>query len=210
MAYNYAGMVDDGIEAAQQLLALDPLAPLALLADSIKSWFSGGLVESMPAVRRAMDSDPENLLMRWTLAYALTAIGRFDEAQREVDWMRATMPSVPYGLQAEALLFAARADAARADVTRARSLVEGLDLTPFDSHLTFHFAEVFALLGEHDRAMEVMALGIRKGFFPVAFIRKHCGFIDVLRKDPRFEALAQEAERSSDAVRRTVQASTLA
>ncbi len=196
MAYAYAGLPEHSIELTRALVAVDPLAPLALLADSIKSWFVGGLEESMPAVHRALASDPDNLLTRWTLAYALTVVKDHDAAQRDVDWMRTTMPSVPYGLQAEALLLADRGDAAGA-----RALVDGLDLTPFDSHLTFHFAEVFAVLGEYDRAIETMALAIRKGFFPSTFIRTHCRFIEPLRIHPRFESLASEAERLSASVR---------
>lgn len=199
MAYAYAGLPDHCIESARTLVAVDPLAPLALLADSIKSWFIGGLAESMPAVHRAVASDPNNLLTRWTLAYALTVMKDYDAAQRDVDWMRATMPSVPYGLQAEALLLAARGDAAGA-----RALVDGLDLTPFDSHLTFHCAEVFSVLGEYDRAIETIALAIRKGFFPAAFIRTHCRFIEPLKTHPRFESLASEAERLSASVHRAL------
>jgi TolB-like protein/thioredoxin-like negative regulator of GroEL len=199
IAFAYAGLPERSVEAAEQMLAVDPLAPLALLADSIKSWFTGGMAASMPAVHRAVAADPENLLTRWTLAYGLTALRELDAAAPEVAWMRATLPQVPYGLQAEALLLAERGDA-----SDARALVEGLDLTPFDSHLTFHFAEVFAVLGEEDRALDTIALAIRKGFFPVTYIRTHCRFIDALRTHPRFEAIASEAERMSASVRQAL------
>ena len=122
--------------------------------------------------------------MRWTVAYGLTTIGELDGAQREVDAMRATMPDMPYAVQADALLRAVRGDAAGA-----HALVDALDLTPFDAHLTFHYAEVHAVLGELDRAVEVMALAIRKGFYPAEFFRTHCRFIEPLRSHSGFAPL---------------------
>ena len=199
VALAYAGMIDESIAATRRLAAIDPLAPLTLLMDAIKTWFIGGGAESMPAVHRAVAADPENLLMRWTLAYGLTMVGDLDAAQREVDTMVRAMPGMPYGVQADALLRAERGDAAGA-----HALVDGLDLSPFDSHLTFHFAEVFAVLGELDRALEVVTLGIRKGFFPVPFLQTHCRFIEPLRTHPGFAAVLQEAERRSAEVRRGV------
>jgi eukaryotic-like serine/threonine-protein kinase len=199
LALGYGGLIEESIEVTRRLVAIDPLAPLTLLMDAIKAWFIGEVAESMPAVRRALAADPDDLLMLWTLAYGLTLVGDLDGAQRQVDRMRRAMPEMPYGVQADALLRAERGDAAGA-----RALVDGLDLSPFDSHLTFHFAEVYAVLGELDRALEVMALGIRKGFFPVPFFRTHCRFIEPLRTHPGFGALLQEAERRSAEVRQGV------
>ena len=156
IALTQTGMIDEAISVTRRLVAVDPLAPLAMLMDAIKDWFVGGVVASMPAAQRAAAADPGNLLMRWTVAYGLTTLGELDGAQREVDAMRATMPDMPYAVQADALL-----RAVRGDLAGARTLVDGLDLTPFDAHLTFHYAEVHAVLGELDRALEVMALAIR-------------------------------------------------
>lgn len=199
IALAYAGMIDESIAATRRLVAIDPVAPLTLLMDAIKAWFIGGVAESMPAVRRAVAADPDNLLMRWTLAYGLTLIGDLDAAQRDVDIMRRTMSGMPYGIQADALLRAERGDAAAA-----HALVDGLDLSPFDQHLTFHFAEVFAVLGDLDRALEVMALAVRKGFHPVPFFRTHCRFVEPLRTHPGFEDVVQDAERRSAEVRQLV------
>ncbi len=196
IALAYSGMIDESIAATRRLVAIDPLAPLTLLMDAIKTWFIGGVADSMPAVHRALAADPDDLLMLWTLAYGLTLLGDLDAAQSHVDRMRSAMPEMPYGVQADALLRAERGDAAGA-----HALVDGLDLSPFDSHLTFHFAEVFAVLGELDRTLEVMAIGIRKGFFPVAFFRTHCRFLEPLRAQPGFAAVLQEAERRSAEVR---------
>ena len=131
-----------------------------------------------------------------SLADRYTIVRPLDAAQPEVDAIRRTMPDMPYGVQADALL---RAE--RGDVAGARALVDHLDLSPFDQHLTFHFAEVFAVLGEDDRAIDVMEMAIRKGFLPYLFFREHCRFVSRLRGQPRFEALVQEAERRSARVR---------
>jgi TolB-like protein len=194
IALAYVGMIEESIAATHRFVAVDPLAPLTLLMDAIKGWFLGDIATSMPAVHRAVAADPENLLMRWTLAYGLLSIGDLDGAQGEVDMMRTAMPQMPYGVQADALLRAERGDAAGA-----KALVDGLDLSPFDSHLTFHFAEVYAVLGELDRALEVMRLGIRKGFFPLPFLETHCRFIEPLRTLPEFPAVLQDAaQRGAD------------
>jgi TolB-like protein len=201
VALTYTGLIDEGIAATRRMVAIDPLAPLSLLMDAIKEWFIGGAAASISAVRRAVASDPENLLMRWTLAYGLTIAGALEDAAGEVAIMRRAMRELPYGIQADALLRAERGDRAGA-----RALVEDLDLTPFDAHLTFHFAEVWAVLGDHERALAVIELGMRKGFFPPSYLRTHCRFIEPLRAHPHFAALVDEAERRSAEVRQHVAA----
>jgi len=204
IALTQCGMIEQAIDVTRKLVAIDPLAPLTLLMDSIKSWFIGGLEASMPAVHRAVAADPQNLLMQWTLAYGLTAMGDLDEADGVVDAMLTALPGMPYALQAHALLHAVRGNAAGA-----RAVVEGLDFTPFDAHLTFHYAEVYAVLGELDRALELMTMGIRKGFYPAQFFRAHCRFIEPLRSHPGFAAVLEEAERREADARQAL-AGTLA
>jgi len=199
VALTQAGLIDEAIIATQRFIATDPLAPVALLMDAIKRWFIGGIAESLPAMRRAMATDPESLFMTWSAAYGLTSTGELEEAQRIVDAMRALLPGMPYVVQADALLRAERGDAAGA-----RALIAGLDLTPFDAHLTFHFAEVHAVLGELDRALDVMALAIEKGFYPVPFYRTHCRFIEPLRSLPRFAELMEAAEQRAAETRRAL------
>lgn len=190
IALTQTGMVREAMAATRRLVAIDPLAPLTLLIDAIKDWFIGGMVASMPLVYRAVAADPGNLMNRWTLAYALTAMGDLDGARVEVEAMRAAMPEMPYAIQADALL-----RVVQGDTEGARALLQDLSFTRFDAHLTFHFAEVFTVLGESERALDVMADAIRRGFHPPEFFRAHCVFIEPLRTHARFAALVEEAQR---------------
>ena len=199
VACSYAGLVTLSGQVSARMVEVDPLAPLSWMAVAISPWFAGRLEGSFEPLRKALAIDPQNFFIRWSLGYAFTTIGDLAAAQAEIDWMRAAAPQIPYCLQADALL-----RAVRGDIAGALALVGPLDLTPFDCHLTFHFAEVFALAGEIERGMEVVELAVQKGFSPPDFIRTHCRFIEPLRSHPRFPLLVAAAEAKSEAVRRAV------
>jgi hypothetical protein len=92
----------------------------------------------------------------------------------------------------------------RGDREGALSRIDGFDLDAFDGHLTFHIAEVLAMAGEVARGLDVLALAVARGFTPAPFIATHCPFIDPLRAQPRFAAIAADAMTRSEAVRSAV------
>ena len=102
-------------------------------------------------------------------------------------------------VQADALLRVVRGDR-----EGGLASIAGRDLAPFDAHLTFHIAEIFAMAGDIERGLDVLTLAVEKGFTPVAFIATHCPFIEPLRGHPRFAVIVADATARSKAVLRTL------
>ncbi|MEP6765407.1 MAG: hypothetical protein ABJB66_13900 [Gemmatimonadaceae bacterium] len=114
-----------------------------------------------------------------------------------VPWLLAAAPTVPYVVHSNALLKILRGDA-----NGGMTVLGDMDLTNFDAHLTFHFAEIFAQAGNLDRGIDILALSVSKGFTPVEFIATHCTLIEPLRAHPRFAAIVQNAVTKLELVRR--------
>ena len=108
-------------------------------------------------------------------------------------------PHVPYTIQLQALV-----RAQQGDTEQALAMVAALDLSPFDNHITFHFAEVFAMCGKTERALDVLESSVNKGFCPTPFIEVHCRFLESLRSHERFAPIVATARAMSDAIRRDV------
>ena len=198
-ALAYAGLRSESASATAELMARDPLSPQSLMGSTIVPAFGGAFTESLALVRRALAAIPSDFGGRWTHAYLLILTGALDAARVEVDWMIGVAPEVPYVVQIDALLRVLRGDRAGG-----LALVADRDLTPFDAHLTFHIAEVFAMAGEIERGIEVLALAVRKGFTPVEFIATHCPCIEPLRSHPRFAAIVDDATARSESIRHAV------
>jgi eukaryotic-like serine/threonine-protein kinase len=199
-SYGYAGLLDLAEQSAAEMKASDPLSPMSWTATIISPFFGGDIGSSIPTLRHASAMDPQNYVIRWCLAYAYMAVSEFDAADAELSWMGSIAADGPYTVQLVALQRVLRGQRAEG-----LAMVEGLNLAPFDSHLTFHIAEVYAMAGEVERGLEVAALGVRKGFTPAAFIGTHCPFVEPLRSHARFADIVAEATAKSDAMRRSVE-----
>jgi serine/threonine protein kinase len=198
-ALGYAGLLYDAAVATAELVACDPSSPQTPIISVLVPFFSGEIEGTITLLARAVATSPNDFGGRWDLAYALTITGALDAAKVHVDWMLGAAPEVPYVVQSDALL-----RVARGDVAGGLALVADLDLTPFDAHLTFHIAEVFAMAGEIARGIDVLALAVQKGFTPVDFIERHNPFMEPLRSHARFAEIVRDAEEKSAAIGRRV------
>ena len=196
MALNVSGLTDAAKKSASRMVATDPLAMWSWAAVGIVGWFDGGVAGSIDPLRRAVALDPSNYILRWVSGYTYALVGDLPAADAEVTWLVAAGPQVPYTIHLQALVRAQQGDA-----KRALSMVSALDLSPFDNHITFHFAEVFAMCGERERALDVLEASVNKGFCPAPFIEVHCRFLESVRSHPRFAPIVATARAMSDAIR---------
>ena len=202
MALNMSGLFDAAKHSASHMMATDRLSWMSWVAVGVADWFQGGIAEGIHQLRRGVELDPANFIAHWALGYALLSVGDLTAASAEVAWLMAAGPHVPYTIQLQSLVLAQQGD-----TEQAHAMVSALDLSPFDNHITFHFAEVFAMCGETDRALDVLESSVRKGFCPTPFIAVHCRFLESLRSHPRFAPIVATARAMSEAIRRDMEAS---
>lgn len=141
-------------------------------------------------MERCLALGADGPIWRWHWGYLLALLGRHEEAAVEAGRMAAQDPEHPYVRQLLAMTALLRG---APDV--ARPHLDALAAMPLDPHLTFHVGECHALLGDVERALDLVASAGARGFHPPAFIARHDPFLARARSHPRFAAVAAEAER---------------
>ena len=190
ISYVAVGQTDAGAATAATLMDSDPLSPLAWLLAGLMPWWTGHVAEGLPKVERAMDMDPGNMIVRWTLGYARALLGDVAGAAADAAILRERAPTMPYTGQLTALVHAMSGRPADALAALAGT-------QPLDSHHRFHLAESWAMAGDAERAFALLEEAVHGGFHPGDFIARRCPFLAPLRGTARFEAIAREALRLS-------------
>ena len=194
ISYVAVGQTDAGAETAAALMESDPLSPLALLLAGLMPWWTNHVAEGLPKLERAMEMDPGNMIVRWTLGYGRALLGDVAGAAGDAAILRERAPTMPYTGQLTALVYAmsGRQTEALAALGTAQ---------PLDAHHRFHLAESWAMAGDTERAFALLEEAVHGGFHPGEFIARHCPFLAPLRGTPRFDAIAGEALRLTEEFR---------
>lgn len=194
IVYNAAGKNVDVDRVSARLLAVDPLNPVAVMIDGIRHWFYGRAEEALPQVARAVELDPGNLINRWCDGYTRALVGDLDRAGDQAEWLSRNAPRLPYTHQLTSLVAALRGEQ-----DRALEILGGVDVTSLDGHHTFHLAESYAMAGDVERGLELLDLGIDRGFYPYAYIDEHCPFLVPLRGTDEFSRIRDKAKHMHEA-----------
>ncbi len=188
ISYIAVGQLDAGERTAAALMNSDPLSPLAWALSGIMPWWSNHVADGLQKLERAMEMDPGNVIIRWSLGYGRALAGDLAGASADAAILRDRAPDMPYTSQLTALVYAM--SGRPADALAALGDVQGLD-----AHHKFHLAEAYAMAGDSGRALALLEEAVPGGFHPGEFIAEHCPFFPALRGTPRFEAIAAEAVR---------------
>ena len=191
IALQAAGQAQAAQATGERFLALDPLSPMAGVLLGASCWFQGRPDLGLAPLEFAMTVDPDNPILRWTLGYTHVLVGQWEAARAHAEWMQAHVPTMPYTLHLLALV-----QAHDGDHQAALDTVGAVGTMTFDAHLTFHLAEPYALAGDADTALRLLADGVERGFYPADFIARQCAPLAPLRGLPAFaQVVARAAER---------------
>jgi len=194
IAYNSAGRTSETARVSARLLEADPLNPSAHLLEGVRHWFIGRADEAPPHLARALELDPPNLIVRWCTGYTSALLGDIEGAREQTDWLVGHVPESPYTAQLVSLVHGMLGEREQALAT-----VSGVDPAHFDGHHAFHIAESYAMAGDVERGLELLALGVRRGFYPHDFIVEHCPFLEPLRGQSAFTGVVDEVRRRHEA-----------
>jgi serine/threonine-protein kinase len=190
IVYLYVGHTDDARRLLDRLRRDDPLYLWPHGLASVVDWFEGRPGAGVAAMERCLALGADGPIWRWHWGYLLALLGRHAELTAEAGRLAEREPDHPYvrHLLAMAAILGGTPDAARPHLA-------ALAVMPLDAHLTFHVGECHALLGDAERALALVESAGGRGFHPAAFIARHDPFLAGVRADPRFAAVAAEAER---------------
>ena len=173
---------------AERLKAVDPLAPMTWMLVGAVPWWVGRPADGIPDLERALSIDAGNPMIRWTVGYARAMAGDVAGAAREAAVLAEQAPTMPYTPQLLAIV-----QGLQGRHEEAQAILR--DVTLLDAHQLFHLSEAFAVAGDTERALALLEEAVDTGFHPAGFIAEHCPFFESLRGTPRFEAIAEKAQR---------------
>jgi TolB-like protein len=172
------GLLDRAVE-------VDPLTPVTQLLPGFVAVLEGRYEAALEPYRKAWEMDPESpftgVFYGWALAYA-----RAPEAIPFLDQVADRIGGGPFAAWARALARALEGD---------RAGVEAAVTPEFEGagrgsqSFARAVADVWALAGYADRALEWLSRAVELGLINEPFLGEHAWFLDPIRDDPRFELI---------------------
>jgi tetratricopeptide (TPR) repeat protein len=193
IALGSAGQAEAQLAVGEEWLATDPLASLAWVLAGVSRWFVGRIAEAPSFIERALELEPESVIIPWALGYTYAMLGRIDEADVRADWLMTHAPRMPYAAHLKSLVLSLQG---RQD--EALAILEGVDTTVLDGHQSWHLAESSAMAGAH-QALRLMDQAIDRGNYLHDFFERYGPFFEPLRGNPEFTRIvARAAQRKAE------------
>jgi non-specific serine/threonine protein kinase len=190
--YALAGRPSAAPPVIDKLQRIDPLTPIYQALPGQVWMMNGDPVRGLAALSKAHGMEPENPAIRFIHAWALAAAGRRDEACR----MLAPIPASPtagvFGPLAAG--FVASLEGDRAALLAALD-DDALAAVRGDLQFAWMAAGFFATVGERETALSLLAAAVERGLLNFPLLAQFDPFLEPLRGDPAFEALAGDVER---------------
>lgn len=143
--------------AAERAEALAPLDALTLDTLGVVWSRLGDHARAVKAFESAVTQSPDNADFHYNLAASLRILGRFDEAERELDTVIRLAPR--FYRAHSALADLRKQTAERNHVARLEALLDGVDDVDGELHLRHALAKELEDLGDYPRAFSHLAAG---------------------------------------------------
>ena len=140
---------------------------------------------------------PDSLTARLHYARALIMAKDFEEAEKEIALVEKASPGLAGTRYTQAFI-----SAYKGEKEKALKQIEGAEKNPYT--YTYLLSRVYAILGMKDEAIEIIRLGIERGFqetqdylYSYPFLA-NCHYLDPIRDDPRFAQLLRQQKKKLD------------
>jgi tetratricopeptide (TPR) repeat protein len=177
------GRFDEALQQIQRALAVDPFAVIVNANVGFLLYRAGRIDEAISKLRHTVAMEPTFVMTRYRLGLALEAQGSYAEAIEQFEAMHPSATD-PLGLTA-----IARTRALMGQQSEARRMLAGLvEISRTIYVPAAAIADIHVALGEYDRAIEQLDLGIDERAIVAMWMLSERHW-DPLRSDPRFPAL---------------------
>jgi tetratricopeptide (TPR) repeat protein len=181
-----AGQFDRAMAEAKRAVELDPISPIGQTDVASVYLIARHYDEAIAQLRNTLEMDPDFYWAHRQLGMALELKGA--PAEAIVEYQRASQLND----DPRVLAFIGHAMASMGRDTEARAILAQLTDASKTRYISgYSFAVLHLALGEKDQALDWLERDAREGTgFEINFIKVD-PYLDPLRRDPRFEALAQ-------------------
>jgi len=191
------GRTEESRPPVQRLVHADPLNSMAHVCLATQEYFEGHYEAAVESVRIALKLDPSSIQARTFGVFLLAAAGHSDEAREVLDRWRADTPDHPYMLAVTTVVFASEGKTAEsgnlfAALYEIPGVIESMRADPLG---VLWGANVFALNGEVEAALEWLEHGFELGFINYPFLAEKDILLEGVRGDPRFQQLMERVKR---------------
>jgi eukaryotic-like serine/threonine-protein kinase len=194
IALGAADQAEGQLALGEEWLATDPLASMAWVLAGAARWFVGRIEEAASFMERALELEPESVIIPWGLGYTYTMLGRIDEADVHAEWLMTHAPQMPYAPHLKSLVLSLQGRQGEA-----RAILEALDAAVLDGHQSWHIAESFAMAGAKEQALALLDQAIERGNYLHQWFERRGPFFEPLRGDPEFARIvARAAQRKAE------------
>jgi serine/threonine protein kinase/tetratricopeptide (TPR) repeat protein len=193
----HLGFPDAAQHDAEELLSAN--TPLALSHQGAVALTRGDFDRSAELYARALELEPNGVLLHLLSPVAVLYAGRLQEARAAIDKARTMFPAESFGLGMEALLAGIDGDHRRAEILADEAARSVHSMT--HTHHTWHScAAAYALSGKPEKALRELercaALGL-----PNYRLFEADPYLRPLRVDPAFSQLMTNLRREHDSIR---------
>jgi TolB-like protein/tetratricopeptide (TPR) repeat protein len=180
-----AGRNEQALTLATRLVSVDPLSPMSHMMKALALNRAGIPEESLEPARKAYTLAPGSPHIFAIYSLVLASLGESEELTR----LRSVAPPKDSATTRLGLLFQA---AVAEDTQRVSELVNrGLEETAQrDPDFSLWLADVYAAVGEEERAFEWLENAADRGFCNYPFVAKHDPLLANIRDDPDFQRIA--------------------
>lgn len=196
MALNIAGRSGEAISAFEKALSLDPNSYEANLFYGEFCHTKGAFDLAARHFVRALEIEPDDYRSPMLLTAVLRSLGRYDEVE---NYARLGLKRAEEALQlhpesSDPIQLGACALAALGEADRAKEWVaRALAIDPEDNSARYNAAVVYSVLGDSDRAIDILEILFREGDIDAKIWFKHDSYFDPIRSHPRYQKLLELA-----------------
>ncbi|HVL68537.1 MAG TPA: protein kinase [Vicinamibacterales bacterium] len=190
------GRPEQARQFADRLRAIDPLNMVSRIAPLVLDYYAGRLEDALVQASRLTPEDMDNPVVALSVMQLRAQAGRIEEAEALARSFAERHPGSPFAVIGLMLVDAARGVSG----VREKLTPEVAAVARADMQYSSWIAEIFALTGDADLALDWLDHAVSLGFLNYPWLAEHDRFLDGLRQDPRFAAVLERAHAGWRAV----------
>jgi non-specific serine/threonine protein kinase len=191
VGHSIVGRTEDAVPLWKRLKEVDPLSSTSHY-DVFTDVFGGSLDQPVESLTYWLRMEPQNLAALLSVAWLLPICGHRDEARRLIDEYATVESDVFYA--AVSLLFKHAIEGNLPELRR--RMTETVKRTARrDPQYSFMLADMHALAGMKDEALDWLENALNRGWFNYPFTVKYDPLLAPFHQEQRFQKIAERMKR---------------
>lgn len=190
VAYGNVGRVSAAMPIIERYSMLNPLDP-CMAEESLLNLMDGKFDLALELSRRALETNPDDVRVRFFHPFCLVQVQSYDEAIGEYDELVRDLPEHPWARYGDFLKHAMQGDARQAEKTLTPEL---RGIARRDAQYAWLVAIGYAILDDKKQAIDWLEIAVDLGFINYPLLFDHDPHFKTLHEEKRFEELMRRVK----------------